>query len=58
MSLIIGNYIDNVKCESFLDKETNRIRVRSVTDYKKLKLDSLNYRNIKEFIFDDFADLK
>ncbi|WP_452223700.1 hypothetical protein [Lacinutrix chionoecetis] len=28
MSLIIGNYIDNVKCESFLDKETNRIRVR------------------------------
>ena len=27
-SLIIGNYIDNVKCESFLDPETNRIRVR------------------------------
>lgn len=28
MSLIIGNYIDNIKCESFLDKETNRTRVR------------------------------
>ena len=28
MDLIIGNYYDNIKCESFLDKETNRIRVR------------------------------
>lgn len=28
MDLIIGNYIDDVKCESFLEKETNRIRVR------------------------------
>jgi len=28
MKLIIGQYIDNIKCESFLDKETNRIRVR------------------------------
>lgn len=28
MKLIIGTYIDNIKCESFLDKKTNRIRVR------------------------------
>ena len=28
MNLIVGNYIDNVECESFLDPETNRIRVR------------------------------
>ncbi|WP_165749493.1 hypothetical protein [Cellulophaga sp. Z1A5H] len=28
MDLIIGNYYDNIKCESFLDPETNRIRVR------------------------------
>ena len=28
MSLIVGNYIDMLKCESFLDKATNRIRVR------------------------------
>lgn len=28
MNLIIGDYIENVKCESFLDKDTNRIRVR------------------------------
>ncbi len=28
MDLIIGNYYENVKCESFLDPETNRIRVR------------------------------
>lgn len=28
MELILGNYIDNVQCESFLDPETGRIRVR------------------------------
>jgi len=28
MELIIGQYYDNIKCESFLDKETNRVRVR------------------------------
>jgi len=28
MELIIGNYIDEVLCESFIDPETNRIRVR------------------------------
>lgn len=28
MKLIIGQYIENIKCESFLDKETNRIRIR------------------------------
>lgn len=26
--LAIGNYIENVKCESFKDLETNRIRIR------------------------------
>lgn len=26
--LTIGNYIDNIKCESFKDTETGRIRVR------------------------------
>ncbi|ALU26834.1 hypothetical protein ACKUSY_03085 [Myroides odoratus] len=26
--LIIGNYIDNVRCESFKDFKTNRIRIR------------------------------
>ncbi len=26
--LILGNYIQSVQCESFLDPETNRIRVR------------------------------
>ncbi len=28
LELIIGNYIDEVLCESFIDPETNRIRVR------------------------------
>lgn len=28
MDLIIGNQIQNFKCESFKDPETNRIRVR------------------------------
>jgi len=28
IELIIGNYIDEVLCESFIDPETNRIRVR------------------------------
>ena len=28
IELIIGNYIDEVFCESFIDPETNRIRVR------------------------------
>jgi hypothetical protein len=28
MELIIGNYINNVKCESFIDPETAKIRVR------------------------------
>lgn len=28
MELIIGAYFKNVLCESFLDSETNRIRVR------------------------------
>jgi hypothetical protein len=26
--LILGDYYDNIKCESFLDPETGRIRVR------------------------------
>lgn len=26
--LVIGNYIENVKCESFKDPETGRIRVK------------------------------
>ena len=26
--LIVGNFIENVKCESFIDPETDRIRVR------------------------------
>lgn len=26
--LTIGNYIENIKCESFKDLETNRIRIR------------------------------
>jgi hypothetical protein len=26
--LIVGNYIDNIKCESFCDIATNRIRIR------------------------------
>jgi len=28
MQLIVGQYFTNIKCESFLDKQTNRIRVR------------------------------
>lgn len=28
MDLIIGNYHQDILCESFLDSETNRIRVR------------------------------
>lgn len=28
MDLILGNYHDNIICESFLDPETGRIRVR------------------------------
>lgn len=30
--LIVGNYIKNIKCESFLDVETNRIRIRPLND--------------------------
>lgn len=26
--LIIGNYINNLECESFLDVETNKIKIR------------------------------
>jgi hypothetical protein len=29
--LTIGNYIQDVKCENFLDSETNRIRVRPLS---------------------------
>jgi hypothetical protein len=32
MKLIIGQYIENIKCESFLDKETNRVRIRPLSD--------------------------
>jgi hypothetical protein len=31
MELIVGNYIDNVKCENFKDPETGRIRVRPLS---------------------------
>lgn len=31
MDLILGNYHDNIKCESFLDKETGRVRVRPIS---------------------------
>jgi hypothetical protein len=31
---------------------------KPVTDYKSLDYSSLNYRNITEFVFDDFKDLK
>jgi len=37
MKLIIGQYIDNIKCESFLDKETNSIRIRPLSDQKALE---------------------
>lgn len=30
--LVIGNTFSNVFCESFLDPETNRVRVRSLGD--------------------------
>lgn len=30
--LVIGNTFSNVLCESFLDPETNRVRVRSLGD--------------------------
>ena len=26
--MIIGQYIDNIKCESFIDSETKRVRIR------------------------------
>lgn len=32
MELIIGNYIESVKCENFKDPETGRIRVRPLPD--------------------------
>lgn len=32
MELIVGNYIDNIKCENFIDPETGRIRVRPLPD--------------------------
>lgn len=32
MVLIIGNCIDNIKCEKFKDPETGRIRVRPLPD--------------------------
>ncbi|WP_179321177.1 hypothetical protein [Winogradskyella helgolandensis] len=32
MDLILGNYHDNIKCESFLDPETGRIRVRPLSN--------------------------
>lgn len=30
--LVIGNNFNNIFCESFLDSQTNRIRVRSIED--------------------------
>lgn len=30
MNLIVGNEYKNIECESFLDSETNRVRVRPV----------------------------
>lgn len=32
MDLIIGNFIDNLKCESFLDRRTGRVRVRPISE--------------------------
>jgi len=32
MDLIVGNYIENVQCENFIDPETRRIRVRPLPD--------------------------
>jgi len=32
MGLIVGNYYDKIKCESFLDSKTNRIRIRPLAD--------------------------
>ena len=32
MELIVGSYIDNVKCENFKDPETGRVRVRPLPD--------------------------
>lgn len=30
--LTVGNYLQNIKCESFLDRETGRVRVRPLPD--------------------------
>ena len=31
MELTLGNYYENIKCENFIDPETNRIRVRPLS---------------------------
>ena len=31
MNLIVGQYLENILCESFIDPETSRIRVRPIS---------------------------
>ena len=51
--LIIGNYIDNVLCESFLDIETNRVRIRPLPNQgipTNLMIECFReYRNVKKY---------
>lgn len=51
--LIIGNYIKNLECESFLDTETNRIRIRPTKNQEipdDLVIECLReYRDITKF---------
>jgi hypothetical protein len=51
--LIIGNYIKNLECESFLDTETNRIRIRPTKNQgipDDLVIECLReYRDITKF---------
>lgn len=51
--LIIGNYIKNLECESFLDIETNRVRIRPTKNQgipNDLVIECLReYRDITKF---------
>jgi len=50
---IIGNYFENVKCESFLDITTNRVRIRPIDNEnfsKELVIECLKiYRNTSKY---------
>ncbi len=57
----LGTYLECMAEENSTYEEIKQKMMeefgKPVTDYSKLNLDALSYKNIKEFFLDDFADL-